>query len=59
MDAAIYAIRERVETGGGVGGALSESGVWYLRDFTCRFKLLIACDLESVTGKMRKMEGWI
>lgn len=56
MDAAIYTIRERVETGGGVRGALSESGVWYLRDFTCRFKLRTACE-ESVTGKMRKMEG--
>lgn len=39
-------------------GALIESGVWYRRDFTCRFKLLIAC-LEPVAGKMRKMEGWI
>ena len=56
MDAAIYAIRERVETGGGVGGTLSKSGVWNLRDFTCRFKLRTACE-ESVTGKMRKMEG--
>ncbi|GAA0245822.1 hypothetical protein GCM10008922_03430 [Faecalicatena contorta] len=37
-------------------GALIESGVWYRRDFTCRFKLRTACQ-EPVTVKMRKMEG--